>query len=89
MTVRGVSMFKVSFPLQNTTIEVRPGTTVLAAEIAADIRPDAPCGGIGTCGKCRVDILSENGIGKWGMASLMPAELFKWRIIYAMSVTYM
>ncbi len=64
MTVRGVSMFKVSFPLQNTTIEVRPGTTVLAAEIAAGLRPDAPCGGNGTCGKCRVDILSENGIRK-------------------------
>ena len=53
--------YKVSFPLQNITIEVRAGTTVLDAEIAAGLRPDAPCGGIGVCGKCRVEILSKSG----------------------------
>ena len=53
--------YKVSFPLQNTEIDVREGTTVLEAEIAADIRQDAPCGGLGVCGKCRVEILSGNG----------------------------
>ena len=31
------------------------------AEIAAGLRPDAPCGGLGICGKCRVEILSETG----------------------------
>ena len=54
-------LYTVSFPLQNTEITVRAGTTLLAAEIAADLRPDAPCGGVGACGKCRVDILAENG----------------------------
>ena len=29
------------------------GTTLLQARIAAGLRPDAPCGGRGTCGKCR------------------------------------
>ncbi len=53
--------FQVSFPLQNTAVEVSAGTTVLAAEIAAGLRPDAPCGGNGTCGKCRVEIITENG----------------------------
>ena len=54
-------LYKVSFPLQNDSITVREGTTLLAAEIAADLRPDAPCGGVGVCGKCRVEILDENG----------------------------
>ena len=54
-------MFKVSFPLQNRTVEVEAGTTVLAAEIAAGIRPNAPCGGMGVCGKCQVGILGETG----------------------------
>lgn len=30
------------------------GGTVLEAQIAAGLRPDAPCGGKGTCGKCKV-----------------------------------
>ena len=55
--------YKVSFPLQNTWIEVPEGTTVLAAEIAAGLQPDAPCGGLGICGKCRVEIL-EKGVRK-------------------------
>ena len=54
-------MFQVSFPLQNRTVEVEAGTTVLAAEIAAGLHPDAPCGGMGVCGKCQVEILAENG----------------------------
>ena len=54
-------MVKVSFPLQNQTIEAERGTTLLAALIAAGLRPDAPCGGMGICGKCRVEILTETG----------------------------
>ena len=56
--------YKVSFPNQNITIEVRAGTTVLEAEIAADLHPDAPCGGLGACGKCTVDVLAESGVRK-------------------------
>ncbi len=48
--------FTVTFFPDNLTIEAAPGSTVLQAQIAAGLRPDAPCGGKGTCGKCRVTI---------------------------------
>ncbi|MBQ6551403.1 MAG: DUF4445 domain-containing protein [Lachnospiraceae bacterium] len=57
-------IYRVSFPLENTYVNVREGTTVLDAEIAADLRPDAPCGGLGICGKCRVEIIAEDGTRK-------------------------
>ena len=50
--------YTVTFPERGVSAAVPPGTTVLAAEIAAGLQPDAPCGGRGTCGKCRVRILS-------------------------------
>ena len=37
-------------------IEVEAGTTYLDAQIQAGLHPDAPCGGLGTCGKCLVDV---------------------------------
>ena len=37
-------------------VQVPAGTTVLQAMIAAGLRADAPCGGKGTCGKCRVQL---------------------------------
>lgn len=37
-------------------IDVAEGTTYLDAQIQAGLHPDAPCGGIGTCGKCLVDV---------------------------------
>ncbi len=49
--------FKVTFLPQNIVWEVEEGTTILAAEQAAGLEPDAPCGGKGDCGKCRVDIV--------------------------------
>ena len=41
------------------TVLVEEGTTLLQAQIAAGLRPDAPCGGRGTCGKCRVTVNGE------------------------------
>ena len=35
------------------------GASVLEAEIRAGLRPDAPCGGLGKCGKCLVKINGE------------------------------
>ena len=32
-----------------------------ARQIQAGLQPDAPCGGAGTCGKCLVDVLLEDG----------------------------
>ena len=44
----------VTFLPQNLTVTVPAGTSLLQAQIDAGLRPDAPCGGRGTCGKCRV-----------------------------------
>ncbi len=46
----------IIFQPQNTEIDVPDKTTVLQAEIQAGLQPDAPCGGKGQCGKCRVRI---------------------------------
>ena len=49
-------MVRVTFLPDQITVAVEPGTTLLQAQISAGLRPDAPCGGQGTCGKCRVEI---------------------------------
>ena len=49
-------MVSVTFLPNNITISVEAGTTVLEAMIRAGLHPDAPCGGRGTCGKCKVQI---------------------------------
>ena len=46
--------YTVTFLPENRSITVPAGTTLLQAQILAGLRPDAPCGGKGTCGKCRV-----------------------------------
>lgn len=46
--------YKVTFLPQNTWVSVDGGSNLLQAQILAGLRPDAPCGGKGTCGKCRV-----------------------------------
>lgn len=45
---------KVTFLPSGISLQVSEGTTILQAQIAAGLHPDAPCGGKGTCGKCRV-----------------------------------
>lgn len=47
-------MYQVDFIREKKQIEVPEGTTILEAERKAGLVPDAPCGGTGTCGKCRV-----------------------------------
>jgi len=47
-------MVSVTFLEIGKTVQVEAGSTLLAAEIAAGLSPDAPCGGHGRCGKCRV-----------------------------------
>ncbi|MDE7243882.1 MAG: ASKHA domain-containing protein [Oscillospiraceae bacterium] len=44
---------RVTFEPQGVCVSVTAGTTLLQAQITAGLRPDAPCGGKGTCGKCR------------------------------------
>lgn len=47
-------MYTVTFLPSGVSVEVEAGTSLLSAEVMAGLHPDAPCGGNGTCGKCRV-----------------------------------
>ena len=49
----------VEFIPDGVTVAVETGTTILDAMIAAGLAPDAPCGGKGTCGKCRVTVNNQ------------------------------
>lgn len=55
--------FTVTFLPQKKTMTVPEGTTILAAEQMAGLEPDAPCGGNGKCGKCRVEIVEGKKTG--------------------------
>ena len=49
-------MVLVRFVREDKCIEIENGSSVLEAEIRAGLRPDAPCGGQGKCGKCLVKL---------------------------------
>ena len=51
-----MEQYAVIFQPGNRTASVSGGTTLLQAQIQAGLRTDAPCGGRGTCGKCRVTV---------------------------------
>jgi len=51
------SQHRVAFQPQGRTVSVLSGTTILEAAAIAGLVIDTPCGGAGTCGKCRVQIL--------------------------------
>ena len=51
--------FRVTFEPQGVCVSVEPGSSILQAQILAGLAPDAPCGGRGTCGKCRVWLEGE------------------------------
>lgn len=69
--------YTVLFQPNNVEVQVDSGTTLLQAQILAGLHPDAPCGGKGTCGKCRVtldgqEILSCQTIVDRDMKVLLP-----------------
>ena len=43
--------YRITFVKEGKTYEAEEGMTVLEAEIAAGLKPDAPCGGSGKCKK--------------------------------------
>ncbi len=53
--------FKVIFQPQGRTVFVLGGASLLEAAAPAGLVIDAPCGGAGTCGKCRVQIMEGAG----------------------------
>lgn len=46
----------IRFLNEDLDVEAASGSTLLEIQVAAGMRPDAPCGGQGSCGKCLVDI---------------------------------
>ncbi|NQT38067.1 MAG: DUF4445 domain-containing protein [Planctomycetes bacterium] len=63
----------ITFQPSGKTTRVRRGTPLLEAAAGAGLTLDSPCGGEGTCGKCRVRLLGTNG--KPGPSPPGPAEL--------------
>ena len=53
-------MYTVTFLPAGISVEVEAGTSLLSAQISAGLRPDAPCGGKGICGKCRVTVNGDS-----------------------------
>ena len=49
-------MYHIKFIREGIELQALPGMNVLEAERKAGLIPDAPCGGQGKCGKCRVKI---------------------------------
>ncbi len=49
-----MTQYTVTFLPGDISVQVPAGSTLLQAQITGGLRPDAPCGGKGTCGKCRV-----------------------------------
>ncbi len=58
--VREVSC-RVELSPDGTSTEVPTGTLLLDAVAKMGVQITAPCGGGGTCGKCRVEVFSEDG----------------------------
>ena len=53
--------FQIHFMPTDEIFEAKEGETLLELQIQAGFRPDAPCGGQGTCGKCLADIRDPQG----------------------------
>ena len=55
-------MYEITFQFENGAQEVHfsaaPGSTILEAAKAANVAIDAPCNGNGSCGTCRVKLIS-------------------------------
>jgi uncharacterized 2Fe-2S/4Fe-4S cluster protein (DUF4445 family) len=60
--------YHVTFLPGQIEMQVAAGKNILQAAGEAGVELDGPCGGNGTCGKCRVRVLNEKGIYKWALA---------------------
>ncbi len=54
--------YKVSFPRNQTDVFALPGTSLYECITRANLRIKNPCAGQGTCGKCRIRILSGEAV---------------------------
>ena len=83
-----VTNYRVVFLPDNIEIEVPEGKNVLQAAGLAGVELDGPCGGNGSCGKCRVRILDEKGAYQWVLACRteitrdLTVEIPQWKFLY-------
>ncbi|MGI6684181.1 MAG: ASKHA domain-containing protein [Bacillota bacterium] len=59
---------RVTFLPDNIQVEVTADKNILQAAGQAGVELDGPCGGNGSCGKCRVRVLNEKGVYQWALA---------------------
>ena len=71
-----MSEVKVTFQPSGQSVYVLPGTSLVEAAGRAGIILQMPCGGMGTCGKCRVKVLSGSVTqGELHEGALSPEQL--------------
>ncbi|KGK89844.1 ferredoxin [Desulfosporosinus sp. HMP52] len=71
-----MSQYQIKFMPENRVIEVTHGTSLLSAAAKAGITVKSGCGGKGTCGACKVVVLSGDPIID-GTGNLTPEQLSK------------
>lgn len=71
-------MARVKFLPAGTEVEIEPGASIFQAARSSGIMVDTACGGKGTCGLCRVRIVS-------GVEHLNPAEFAEKQFIGSMA----
>lgn len=71
-----MSQFRIKFMPENRVIEADQGTSLLNAAAKAGIMIKSGCGGKGTCGACKVDVLSGDPLVN-GTGNLTPEQLAK------------
>ncbi|MCL1888782.1 MAG: ASKHA domain-containing protein [Kiritimatiellaeota bacterium] len=75
---------RITFQPSGRALNVPAGITILEAALRAGIPVEAPCGGGGTCGKCRVRVASGAAPVAPGACKLPEAELAAgWRLACA------
>lgn len=78
----------VTFFPSGRTVHVDPDTTLLQAAVEAGVSVQTPCGGNGTCGKCRVRLRDGQAPAIGSSAHLSQAELDAgWRLACTTPVT--
>lgn len=66
--------FKVTFQPTGRTVQVPAGTPLLDAAASAGFTLDAPCGGSGSCGKCKVRVHGHHGPASENEVRLLGAD---------------
>ncbi len=74
--------YRVAIQPQGRHVFVLPGTTLLEAVAGSGVVLDTPCGGAGTCGKCRVRVTAGTAAPTGAdIAAFTPGELAEgWRL---------